>query len=239
MPLYRIADFTLSVEPKHPEFLERCRAYLAPEGATADFSLSVEEDMLKRVAHALPDQAAEYIEFVCVYRAFCNEVAKRGAMLFHAAVIEMDGRGYAFAAPSGTGKSTHISLWRKTFGKRVHIINGDKPVLREKDGVFTAYGTPWCGKEGWGRNASAPLAGICFLHRDTENNIRRLSYEAAVERVFSQLLQPATPEGMAETLRLADLLIRGVPIYELGCTISEEAARVAYEAMKNKEEGRV
>ena len=232
MPLYRIADFTLSVEPKHPEFSERCRAYLAPEGAQADFSVSIEEETLARAARDFPGQTPEYVEFICVYRAFCNEIAKRGAMLFHAAVIEVDGRGYAFTAPSGTGKSTHISLWRKTFGERVHIINGDKPILREKNGVFTAYGTPWCGKEGWGRNASAPLAGICFLRRDTRNSICRLSAEETVGRVFSQLMKPDTPEGMAETLRLADLLIRGVPIYELGCTISEEAARVAYEAMK-------
>ena len=232
MPLYRIADFTVRIEPRYPEFLERCRAYLAPEGAKEDFALSVSEETLASAKRDLPEQTAEYVEFVCVYRAFCNEIAKRGAMLFHAAVIEMDGRGYAFTAPSGTGKSTHISLWRRAFGERVHIINGDKPILREKNGVFTAYGTPWCGKEGWGRNASAPLLGVCFLHRDTENNIRRLSAEEAVGRVFSQLLRPATSEGVAETLRLVDLLIRGVPIYDLGCTVSEEAARVAYEAMK-------
>ena len=234
MPLYRIADFTVLVEPKHSEFLDRCRAYLAPEGAVADFSISVPEETLSRVARDLPGQTGEYVEFVCVYRAFCNEIAKRGAMLFHAAVIEMDGRGYAFTAPSGTGKSTHISLWRKAFGEKVQIVNGDKPILREKDGVFTAYGTPWCGKEGWGRNASVPLSAVCFLHRDTENNIRRISSEEAVDRVFSQLLKPTTLEGMAETLRLVDLLISGVPMYDLGCNISEEAARVAYETMKEK-----
>ena len=235
MPLYRIADYNVFIEPRHSQFLERCRDYLAPEGATADFAVSVDEETLARAARDLPDQADEYVEFVCVYRAFCNEIAKRGGMLFHAAVIEMEGRGYAFTAPSGTGKSTHISLWRRAFGERVHIVNGDKPILREKDGVFTAYGTPWCGKEGWGRNVSAPLSAICFLHRDTENTIRRLSAEEAVERVFSQLLRPASPEGLTETLRLTDLLIRHVPIYGLGCTISEEAARVAYEAMKEKE----
>lgn len=232
MPLYRIADFTVRIEPRYPEFLERCQDYLAPEGAEEDFALSVSEETLARAKRDLPDSADEYIEFVCVYRAFCNEIARRGAMLFHAAVIEVDGRGYAFAAPSGTGKSTHISLWRKTFGEGVHIINGDKPILREKDGAFTAYGTPWCGKEGWGRNASAPLSGICFLHRAAENSIAHMKAEEAVDRVFSQLLKPASPEGLAETLRLVDLLIRQVPIYSLGCNISEEAARVAYEAMK-------
>lgn len=232
MSLYRIADFTVRVDARYPEFYTRCRAYLAPEGATEDFAISVPEETLERTKQSLTGQTDEYVEFVCVYRAFCNEIARRGAMLFHAAVIEMDGRGYAFTAPSGTGKSTHISLWHKAFGDRVRIINGDKPILREKDGIFTAYGTPWCGKEGWGRNASVPLSGVCFLRRSAENEIGRMPADAAVTRVFSQLLKPTSPEGLAETLRLVDLLIRKVPIYELGCNISEDAARVAYEAMR-------
>ena len=234
MPIYRIADFNVSITPKYSEFLTRCHAYLAPEGAEADFSLSVSEETLCAAKKDLVGQTDEYVEFVCVYRAFCNEIAKRGAMLFHAAVIEMDGEGFAFTAPSGTGKSTHISLWRKAFGDKVRIVNGDKPILRERDGIFTAYGTPWCGKEGWGRNTSVPLRGICFLRRAERNEIARMSPEAAVTRVFSQLLKPTTAEGLNETLRLVDLLIRRVPLYELGCNISEEAALVAYGAMHSK-----
>ncbi len=232
MPLYRIADFTVRIEPRYPEFDRRCGDYRAPDGAREDFSISLSDETLAAAKKDLPGQTDEYVEFVCVYRAFCNEIAKRGAMLFHAAVIEMDGRGYAFTAPSGTGKSTHISLWRQAFGERVSIVNGDKPILREKDGVFTAYGTPWCGKEGWGRNASVPLSGICFLRRDAENTIGAMPADVAVTRVFSQLLKPSSPDGLAETLRLVDLLIRNVPIYELGCNMSEEAARVAYEGMR-------
>jgi hypothetical protein len=152
-------------------------------------------------------------------------------MLLHAAAVKVGDRAYAFSAPSGTGKSTHIKLWRRVYGERVGILNGDKPILREKDGALTVYGTPWCGKEGWNRNDSALFGAMCFVERADENRIRLLSHDEAVARVFAQLLKPSAPEGLAETLRMTDLLIRTVPIYLLSCNMSEEAARLSFETM--------
>ena len=93
------------------------------------------------------------------------------AFLLHAAVIEVDGLAYAFAAPSGTGKTTHIALWKKFFGDRANIINGDKPIIRFENGTPYIYGTPWCGKEGYNINTKAPLAALCFIERSPENTI--------------------------------------------------------------------
>ena len=52
------------------------------------------------------------------------------AFLFHAAVVSYAGCGYAFAAKSGTGKSTHVAQWMHALGDRVTVVNGDKPLLR-------------------------------------------------------------------------------------------------------------
>lgn len=114
------------------------------------------------------------------------------------------------------------------------MINGDKPFLREKNGVFTVYGSPWCGKEGWNSNTSAPLAGICFLSRAEENSIVPMSADEALPRVFTQLMKPPTADGVAETMRLADGLIRSVPIYHLRCNMSEAAAECSFTALTGK-----
>lgn len=37
--------------------------------------------------------------------------AVKGTVLFHAAIVSFEGRGYMFLGPSGTGKSTHARLW--------------------------------------------------------------------------------------------------------------------------------
>ena len=233
--IYRIADLAIDIKARYDYVVKQCAAYLAPEGTVADFTVEVSDEALAASQAQVPNFSAGYHESLCVYREICNRMLAYGGILLHAAVIEVDGRAYAFSAPSGTGKSTHIALWRRTLGERVQIINGDKPILRYRDGRFIAYGTPWCGKEGWQRNASAPLAAICFLERSEENRIRRMTSSEAIDRVFHQLLRPKTAAEMDATLSLTDTLLREVPIYLLGCNISEEAARLAYQTLSQGE----
>ncbi len=230
MPIYRIADFLWDIEPRYslvPRIAEGYRV----DAEKADFSVRVSDEAFLKARAELPTASDGYVESVCTYRALCDIASRHGAMLLHAATVKVDGRAYAFSAPSGTGKSTHIRLWRKFFGERVSIINGDKPIVRERDGVITAYGTPWCGKEGWNANDSAPLAALCFIERAEAPHIRTLSASEAVERVFGQLLKPTHKEGVAEVLRLTDILIRSVPLYLLSCDISEAAARLSFETL--------
>ena len=44
---------------------------------------------------------------------FALATADKGTVLFHAAVVSYEDRGYMFLGPSGTGKSTHASLWQR------------------------------------------------------------------------------------------------------------------------------
>ena len=171
---YRIADLVIEIKTRYDFVPRQCKDYLAEAGATPDFTVEVSDEALDASYAHSPECGRPYHESLCVYREICKKMLAYGGFLLHAAVIEVDGRAYAFSAPSGTGKSTHIALWRRVLGDRVRIVNGDKPILRYKDGRFIAYGTPWCGKEGWQRNTSAPLSAICFLERSPENRIRRM-----------------------------------------------------------------
>ena len=44
---------------------------------------------------------------------FALATADKGTVLFHAAVVSYKNKGYMFLGPSGTGKSTHASLWQR------------------------------------------------------------------------------------------------------------------------------
>lgn len=233
--IYRIADLAIEIKARYDFVVRQCSGYLAPEGTTPDFTVEVSDAALDASYAQAPEMGLPYHESLCVYREICKKMLAYGGFLLHAAVIEVDGRAFAFSAPSGTGKSTHIALWRRVLGERVQIINGDKPILRYQDGRFIAYGTPWCGKEGWQRNASAPLTAICFLERSVENRIRRMNSSEAIDHIFHQLLRPKAAAEMEATLSLADSLLREVPIYLLGCNISEDAARLAYETLSKGE----
>ena len=151
-------------------------------------------------------------------------------MLLHCAVLEYNGKGYAFLGRSGTGKSTHTRLWKR-YLFTPNMVNGDKPILECKKGEFIAYGTPWKGKEGWGMKTSAPLCGLCFLEQSKTNSVKKLSPSEVSARLFSQILLPQTEESVVATLDLADKLINAVPAYLLQCDISEEAVALSFEAL--------
>jgi hypothetical protein len=151
------------------------------------------------------------------------------ALLLHAAVIELDGRAIAFSARSGTGKSTHIKLWKNVFGDRVQIVNGDKPIIRfSSDGTPIAYGTPWAGKEGWQRNVGVPLRSIVILRRGETDRLLPISREEAAIDLLGQVLLGDTEAEATASMELLDRLMVSVDLKVLYCTPTETAARVAF-----------
>ena len=230
----RIADLNICIDNKYDYLEKLCRDYTVEKTEDPDMTVSVtDEQIAHEVSIAETQVSAGYAEGVCVYREICKRLpVEFGAYLFHSAVIEYKGDGFAFAAKSGTGKSTHISLWRKRFGSEVHVVNGDKPIMRFVGDKLYAYGTPWCGKEGWQNNTSVPLKALCFVERSENNRIRRIGADEAVMLMFHQILTPSDLETVEALFPLLDRTLREVPCYVLGCNISEEAAEVAYNGMK-------
>ena len=173
-----------------------------------------------------------YLESSAVYRKIAEKISEFSAAVFHGAVIAVDGAAYAVTARSGVGKTTHLSLWLKEFPD-VHILNGDKPILRNIDGVIYAAGTPWRGKEGYGVNEMLPLKGIAFLERAEENSAERITPNAAVLPLVSQVYMPRSI-GAGAVLSLINKIVLTVPTYKLKVNMDPEAARVARRAFCEK-----
>ena len=229
----QIAGINVAINNKYDYVRNLCRDYIIDNSVDPDITVEISEETIdEELAIATVEVSRGYAESICIYRVICRRLPKDfSAYLFHSAVIEFKGDGYAFSAKSGTGKSTHISLWRKHFGSDVHIINGDKPILRFVDGELYAFGTPWCGKEGWQSNNKAKLKALCFIERAQENSIRAISASDAIARIFHQILMPEDLETVDALIPLLDQTLRTVPCYVLYCNISEEAAQIAYDGM--------
>ncbi|MDO5801344.1 MAG: hypothetical protein Q4Q56_06595 [Coriobacteriia bacterium] len=229
--------------------------YAFTERLCADYIVDVPPDECSFLVSVTPEEiAAEnsdggtfspaYCESLAIYRKICTRMLNYDAFLLHAAVISHAGRGFAFAAKSGTGKSTHIAQWMRALGDGVTVVNGDKPILRwrsgEGDGArdlrpgeFIAYGTPYCGKENWGQNASVPLHAVCFIERCEPGEPDRLSRleddGEIVARIMNQILMPNDPVLAARQLDLLDRLVSGVPFYVLRCTPTPAAFDAAFQ----------
>ena len=232
----KIADINVCIVNKYEYVRRICADYIIDKPDSVDMTVEVLDSEIDReIQDAEVQVNRSYAEGVCTYRKICKQLPEMfDSYLFHSAVIEYEGNGYAFAARSGTGKSTHISYWQKKFGDAVRIVNGDKPILRFKeDGRLYAYGTPWCGKEGFNINTSVPLKAICFLERAEKNAIRRISPEEALLKFFHQILAPSDMATVDSLIPLLDRTLRELPCYVLGCNMSEEAAEVAYTGMNS------
>ena len=173
----------------------------------------------------------EYLETIALYRKICERIIEEDVILFHSSAIELDGKAYVFSGPSGTGKSTHASLWRSFFkNKDIHMINDDKPLIRIDETIYV-YGTPWMGKAALGENRKAPIQGICFLKQGKENKIHRLSKNDAFQKMYVQTYRSNDKENLLKTMRLVNSIVERIPVWELECTISCDAVKTAYESM--------
>ena len=174
---------------------------------------------------------AAYWESLAFLRQASDAMAPLGVILFHGAAVAVDGRAYIFAAPSGTGKSTHISIWRELLGDRMTIINGDKPFIRKVNGEFRVFSSPWNGKENWGRKMDVPLAAICFLHRNETNEIRRITSGEAFRAAYRQCHRPADVEATRHVMLTMTEMINSCALYSLGCNMLPEAGKLSFETM--------
>lgn len=229
----KIADINVRINNRFDYVRRLCAKYIISDTEPCDIEIEVSDNELDaEISVSNVEVTRGYAEGVCVYRKICKQLpTKFNAYLFHSAVIEYEGKAYAFAAKSGTGKSTHITLWRKHFGEGVHIVNGDKPIMRFVGDELRAYGTPWCGKEGLENNTSAKLFAICFIERAPVNSIRKITPDEAIMRMFQQILTPDDIASVDALFPLLDRTLAQIPCYVLECNISEEAAEVAYNGM--------
>ena len=207
--------------------------YRIESGGAADICIQSQQAYYRQ---RQPDAPEDELEYMGTSRDFYMKLLQYSGMVLHASAVMVDGRAYLFSADSGVGKSTHTSLWQQMLGEdKAVIINDDKPALRRIDGQWLAYGTPWCGKDGLNRNLSAPVGGICFLERGSENTITSYPADDLLFRVLRQTIIVQQSSYINHLLTLIDSLTNQVPIWQLHCTPTVEAAQLAYQQMSLKD----
>jgi hypothetical protein len=159
-------------------------------------------------------------------------------LMIHASVTSFEGKGYVFLGKSGTGKSTHSSLWLKHI-EGTELLNDDNPVLRIVDGKVRVYGSPWSGKTACYKNEHYPVAGFCRLSQAPHNHIKRLQPLMAIGALL-----PSCPPIFAHDEHLQDLIcstigeiVGSVGVYHLECLPNTEAAEVCYQGLQQRAAG--
>lgn len=209
-----------------------CQDYICRgERVSPCFRVSVSNDeLLAYMAQVGRPMDAPEAESYLIYRKICGRMPAYNAYLLHAAVVSLGGKGYAFSAARGQGKTTHTAMWEELHGATV--INGDKPLIKlEDDGTITAWGTPWCGKEGKQVNTHVPLCGICFLEKSQLNQMFAVDTADGVARMLQATMLPPTKELQDAMAYLVGITLKKTPAYLLSCRPDTKAAMLSYQIL--------
>ena len=235
----RVAELLVQLDNWEEQIQEKCAAYLVEEGGRPDIVLRTDDTDIAKGMQILwlnkgeTDPTPGEAEIAVFDSKFYPLLPAFGAKWFHATLVELEGYGYAFTAPSGYGKTTHARLWLKHFGDKARIINGDNPIIRRRDEKFYGYGTPFCGEEGYNVNTAVPLRGLCYLNHGEHNVIRRMDPAVAFGQLLREYSWQITERSKERYMELLQDFVEKVPVYQLTCNMDEEAAQVAYEGMRN------
>lgn len=153
-----------------------------------------------------------------------------GGLILHSSVVNWQGNGILFSAPSGTGKSTQADLWEKYKGSCT--INGDRAGIRKANGVWNAYGLPFAGTSGIYRNELVPIKAIVLLKQAPVNSITPVTTMEAFRKLMPECsARRWNPDFMDRLIGILSALVQAVPVYLLECRPDEEAVQVLYDTI--------
>ena len=158
--------------------------------------------------------------------------ARMGALEMHSSVVVKDGKGYLFLGKSGTGKSTHSSLWLK-YIPGTWLLNDDNPVLRlMPGGEVRVFGSPWSGKTPCYKALSVPAGAVVRLSQAPYNKIEKLE---GVKAYASLMASSSSFRPLSELAdhwhNTLDAMAGIVPCYHLECLPDEAAAQLCYKTV--------
>lgn len=227
--IYEIAGLKVEMEPKFERLTRQSKAYIS----SGEPVMKVKPAQKDEEKLALSNYTDEEKEYICFSAAFCRSIIRYGRFFLHASAVVYEGKAYLFSAPSGTGKSTHTSLWRKRFQKS-YILNDDKPVIMPQKEQITVWGTPFSGKSDLQVNCGVPLGGICFLKQGKENCIFPVTEDRALALLLNNTYRPGNSEEMNLLLDMLEQVVARINIFEMSCTEDIQAAEISYKALKGK-----
>lgn len=235
----RIADFNVLFLTDIKHLYKIFRDYLF-DFEDADITVSItdgdidfEKEMVK---DELPKAYLTTYKITALFRNLADNLPERDSFVLHSACFDVEGVGVAFAAHSGTGKTTHMNLWQKYLGDKMTIVNGDKPIVRffdDEPETPYAYGTPWNGKEHLGTNMRTELKHICFIERSKTNYVEKADKKTVIDRILKQVYIPTNPMALTQTMQLVDKLLSNCDLWIIHCNMDDNAGEIAYKAIFN------
>ena len=147
---------------------------------------------------------------------------ERGTLILHASGVICRDRAILFSGPSGIGKSTQAQLWQQY--RSGTVINGDRCLIYQKDGVYYASSHLHCGSSGIAEGHRAPIGAIILLDQGLENIVTHPSPIAAFQKILHQCAyEPSDQLQLRQATDLVAKLVSGVTVLQYQCRKDESS----------------
>ena len=223
---YKFANKVFNIKSLYDSFSIFAKEYITSQ--KEDYTISINNTDVDEWLVNHPedkDYPRSYLECLVIHKMIAEVLAKFDTYIIHGSSVSYKGKGYIFLAPSGVGKSTHVSLLKKKLGNELININDDKPFI-DKD--FNLYGSPWDGKERLSNTIKAPLKGIFILKRGITPSYKKLSPKEAITEVYSQIHIVDDVSSLDYVIRLCS----SVPTYVIQVNMEQESIEQTIKLME-------
>ena len=192
------------------------------------------KDNVVYVPESYPSSIVEFALSNSMMLLYTFNTTPLDTLMVHASVVAHDSGAYMFLGRSGTGKSTHSSLWLKHISN-TYLLNDDNPVIRVEGDQVNIYGTPWSGKTPCYKNEVLPLNGVIRLSQAPHNIIKRLpalqAYASLMPACSCMRWDNRSTDALHKTV---EKVITKVAGWHLECLPDEDAARTCHSAVYKK-----
>ncbi len=169
--------------------------------------------------------------FIIIRHILWYAIVMKDGIMLHSSALCYKGEGILFSAPSGTGKSTQSSLWKKEFGDEVVIINDDTPFIRNIDSVSYVYGCPWSGKTDINEQIKVPVKAVISVKQGNENSVKKLTATEGFFRIFNETKKPVESNMLDKAMDNVITFLSRTDVYELTCRPEKEAVYALKEVL--------
>ncbi|MBD5232659.1 MAG: phosphoenolpyruvate carboxykinase [Bacteroidales bacterium] len=157
---------------------------------------------------------------------FSQAIIPHGGVSLHASAVVLGGKAQLFIGKSGTGKSTHASLWLNAF-EGSELLNDDNPVVVVGENNAVVCGSPWSGKTPCYKNECHPLGGIVRLSQSPANRYHHLDQVQAFVTILPSCSAVKADSALLEQLHSNLIAIcETVPVGYFECRPDTEAALI-------------
>lgn len=160
-----------------------------------------------------------------------RQMLKRNALILHCSVLCHEGKAILFSGPSGIGKSTQANLWVQH--AQAFVLNGDRALLQQNQGIWTANGWPICGSSEICLTDSSPIRAIVYLQQAKQNCATRLSYVQSVKKLMEQVTVNAWNKTYVDAAwTLAEQIVGQIPAFSYACNMHPDAVTTLKQALE-------